>query len=70
MQREEEFSTPGLLVAIVAIPTMYFLAKRKIAIAETIGSRALRADAVASIACGWLSVIVVVGLGTQYLSGA
>ena len=45
-QRAQEFSILGLLVALVAIPTMYFLAKRKIAIAEQIGSRALRADAV------------------------
>jgi divalent metal cation (Fe/Co/Zn/Cd) transporter len=69
-QRAEEFSMPGLLVALVAIPTMYFLAKRKIAIAEQIGSRALRADAVESITCGWLSVMVVVGLTAQYLTGA
>jgi divalent metal cation (Fe/Co/Zn/Cd) transporter len=49
---------------------MYVLAKRKIAIAEKIGSRALRADAVESITCGWLSVMVVVGLAAQYLTGA
>jgi divalent metal cation (Fe/Co/Zn/Cd) transporter len=35
-----------------------------------IGSRALRADAVESIACGWLSVMVVAGLTAQYLIGA
>jgi len=69
-QRAEEFSMPGLLVALVAIPTMYFLAKRKISISEQIGSRALRADAVESITCGWLSVMVVVGLTAQYLIGA
>ena len=69
-QRAEEFSMPGLLVGVAAIPTMYFLAKRKIAIAEGIGSRALRADAVESITCGWLSVMVVIGLAAQYLTGA
>ena|SRR5438477_2463817 len=69
-QRAEEFSVPGLLVALAAIPIMYFLAKRKIAIAESIGSRALRADAVESITCGWLSVMVVIGLTAQYLIGA
>jgi divalent metal cation (Fe/Co/Zn/Cd) transporter len=69
-QRAQEFSMLGLIVAFVAIPTMYFLAKQKIAIAEQIGSRALRADAVESITCGWLSVMVVVGLIAQYLSGA
>jgi divalent metal cation (Fe/Co/Zn/Cd) transporter len=69
-QRAEEFSTPGLLVALAAIPIMYFLAKRKIAIAEKIGSRALRADAMESVTCGWLSVVVVVGLAAQYVIGA
>ena len=69
-QRAEEFSMSGLLVALAAIPIMYFLAKRKITIAEQIGSRALRADAVESVTCGWLSVVVVVGLAAQYVIGA
>jgi divalent metal cation (Fe/Co/Zn/Cd) transporter len=69
-QRSQEFSILGLLVAFAAIPIMYFLAKRKIALAEKIGSRALRADAVESITCGWLSLVVVVGLTAQYLIGA
>jgi len=69
-QRAEDFSLPGLLVALAAIPTIYLLAKRKIAIAERIGSRALRADAVESITRGWLSVMVVLGLTAQYLIGA
>ena len=61
---------PGLLIAFAAIPTMYFLAKRNIAIAEQIASRALRADAVESITCGWLSFMVVLGLTAEYLTGA
>jgi len=65
----QDFSMPGLAVAVAAIPIMYFLAKRKISLAERIGSRALRADAVESITCGWLSCVVVVGLAAQYLVG-
>jgi len=65
----QDFSMPGLAVAVAAIPIMYFLAKRKISLAERIGSRALRADAVESITCGWLSCVVVVGLSAQYLVG-
>jgi len=65
----QDFSMPGLAVAVAAIPIMYFLAKRKISLAERIGSRALRADAVESITCGWLSCEVVVGLAAQYLVG-
>ena len=66
----EEFSWPGFVVALVAIPAMRYLARRKLAIAEKIGSRALRADAMEAIACGWLSFVVVVTLTLQWLVGA
>ena len=66
----EEFSWPGFVVALVAIPAMRYLARRKLAIAEKIGSRALRADAMEAIACGWLSLVVVVTLTLQWLVGA
>jgi divalent metal cation (Fe/Co/Zn/Cd) transporter len=66
----EEFSWPGFIVALVAIPAMRYLAHRKIAIAEKIGSRALRADAMEAVTCGWLSFVVVVSLAAQWLSGA
>jgi divalent metal cation (Fe/Co/Zn/Cd) transporter len=66
----EEFSWPGFLVALIAIPAMRLLARRKIAIAEKIGSRALRADAMEAVTCGWLSLVVVVSLAAQWLIGA
>jgi divalent metal cation (Fe/Co/Zn/Cd) transporter len=49
---------------------MYLLAKRKLAVAEKIGSRALRTDAMESITCGWLSFVVLVGLIAQLVFGA
>ena len=66
----EEFSWPGFIVALIAIPAMRYLAHRKIAIAEKIGSRALRADAMEAVTCGWLSFVVVVSLTAQWLTGA
>jgi divalent metal cation (Fe/Co/Zn/Cd) transporter len=66
----EEFSWPGFIVALIAIPCMRYLAQRKIAIAEKIGSRALRVDAIEAVACGWLSFVVVVSLAAQWLVGA
>jgi divalent metal cation (Fe/Co/Zn/Cd) transporter len=65
----ENFSWPGFIVALVAIPMMRYLARRKIAIAEKIGSRALRADAIEAVTCGWLSLVVVVTLAMQWLVG-
>jgi divalent metal cation (Fe/Co/Zn/Cd) transporter len=66
----EEFSWPGFIVALVAIPAMRYLALRKIAIAEKIGSRALRADAMEAVTCGWLSFVVVISLAVQWLFDA
>jgi divalent metal cation (Fe/Co/Zn/Cd) transporter len=66
----EEFSWAGFIVALVAIPAMRYLARSKIAIAEKIGSRALRADAMEAVTCGWLSFVVVASLAAQWLFGA
>jgi divalent metal cation (Fe/Co/Zn/Cd) transporter len=63
--RGAEFSTPGLILTVAAIPIMYVLSRQKLALAEQLGSRALRADAIESITCGWLSLVVVIGLLAQ-----
>jgi divalent metal cation (Fe/Co/Zn/Cd) transporter len=49
---------------------MRYLATRKIDLANRLGSRALRTDAVESITCGWLSAVAVVSLGAQAIFGA
>jgi divalent metal cation (Fe/Co/Zn/Cd) transporter len=41
---------------------MYGLARAKLRLADSLQSGALRADAVESIACGYLSAVVVIGL--------
>jgi divalent metal cation (Fe/Co/Zn/Cd) transporter len=66
----QEFSHLGLAITATTIPVMYLLAKRKLAVAEKIGSRALRTDAMESITCGWLSFVVLVGLIAQLVFGA
>lgn len=70
MRHGESFSLPGLVIALLAMPIMTLLARRKIAIATALGSRAMRADAAESITCGWLSLVVVVGLLADRLFGA
>jgi divalent metal cation (Fe/Co/Zn/Cd) transporter len=65
-----EFSVTGLIVAAVAMPIMYVLARRKLDVARQLGSRAMRADAIESITCGWLSLVVVVGLVANLLLAA
>jgi len=66
----EAFSWPGLIVAVAAIPSMRYLADRKIAVAEKLGSRALRADAMEAVTCGWLSFVVIVSLSLQWAISA
>lgn len=65
-----EVSWPGLVVAVVAIPAMALLARCKLRVADALGSRALRADAMESLTCGYLSGVIVVGLTAQALTGA
>ena len=64
----QEFSAVGLVLAVSAVPIMWWLARAKIRTAEQIGSRALRADAVESITCGYLSIVLVMGLLAQLLA--
>ena len=70
MGRGQEFSWPGLAVSLAALPIMWVLSRRKLRLADALGSRALRTDAVESIACGWLSLVVVIGLLAQLAFGA
>jgi divalent metal cation (Fe/Co/Zn/Cd) transporter len=69
-QQGAEFSVPGLIISVLAIPIMYFLSRRKLHVAGALGSHALRADAVESITCGWLAFVVVGALVAQFLIGA
>jgi len=65
----EEFSMPGLIVTLLAIPVMRYLARRKLDLAEKLGSRALRADAIEAITCSWLSFVAIVSLTAQAAFG-
>jgi divalent metal cation (Fe/Co/Zn/Cd) transporter len=69
-QQSAEFTLPGLIVSVLAIPIMYFFSQRKLRLAEALGSRALHADAVESITCGWLSLVVAAALLAQLGTGA
>jgi divalent metal cation (Fe/Co/Zn/Cd) transporter len=66
----EAFTPIGFAVALLAMPIMYVLSRRKLAVADALNSRALRADAVESITCGWLALVVVVGLIVDLIVGA
>jgi divalent metal cation (Fe/Co/Zn/Cd) transporter len=70
MQQGAEFSLPGLVVCMLAIPVMYVLSRRKLELARHLNSRALRTDAIESITCCWLAFVVVAALAAQLLLDA
>lgn len=62
-----EASFLGLAVAVIAALGMPVLARAKIRIADAIGSKALRADAMETFTCGFLSWVLLAGLGANAL---
>ena len=58
-------SWPGISVALVAAFGMPLLARAKIKVADSIGSRALRADALETFTCGYLSWALLAGLAAN-----
>ncbi len=64
-----EESLLGIILAIVSLIVMPFLAFYKKKIAAEINSRALRADALETLACSYLSLTLLLGLGANALFG-
>jgi len=59
----------GILIGLVAKIGMPILAGYKLRVAARLNSPALRADAVESITCGYLSVVLMVGLAATRVLG-
>src|SRR5216117_4539290 len=59
----------GILIGVVAKIGMPILAAYKLKVAARLNSHALRADAVESITCGYLSIVLMIGLAATRLLG-
>ncbi len=59
----------GIVIAIVSMITMPVLFSLKYKIGKKIGSRSLVADSKQTLACMFLSVTLLIGLGLNYLFG-
>jgi divalent metal cation (Fe/Co/Zn/Cd) transporter len=68
-QERPEESLVGIILAIVSLIVMPLLALYKKKIAAEINSRALRADALETLACSYLSVTLLLGLGANAIFG-
>lgn len=66
---EPEASLPGIIIAIVSLVVMPILAWMKKDTGERIGSKALVADSKETLACAFLSLALLLGLGLNYLFG-
>ena len=64
-----EPSLPGIIIAILSIAIMPVLTWQKYKTGKKINSRALMADARETLACAFLSVALLLGLGANYLFG-
>lgn len=64
-----EPTLPGIIIAIISIIIMPLLMVQKYRIAKQIKSKALIADSKETLACAFLSVALLIGLGSNYLFG-
>ena len=64
-----EPSLAGIVIAAVSIVVMPLLMWQKYKTGKAIGSRALVADSKETLACAFLSVALLLGLGANYLFG-
>jgi divalent metal cation (Fe/Co/Zn/Cd) transporter len=60
-------SLGGIILAVLSLIIMPWLAHRKIAVAKALGSASLLGDAKETLACAWLSVALLLGLGLNYV---
>jgi divalent metal cation (Fe/Co/Zn/Cd) transporter len=59
-------SPGGMVLAVVSLIAMPWLAREKIKVARALGSASLLGDAKETLACAWLSVALLLGLGLNY----
>ncbi len=64
-----ETSLPGIVLALASLVIMPAVAWAKLRTAERLGSAALRAEAKETLACAYLSAVLLLGLGAHALLG-
>ncbi|MBI4726069.1 cation transporter [candidate division TA06 bacterium] len=63
-----ETALPGIVVSLASLSFMFWLDASKMRAAKALDSQALKSDAVCSLACIWLSVVLLIGSGIYYLT--
>jgi divalent metal cation (Fe/Co/Zn/Cd) transporter len=62
LQEEPDASSVGIAVTAISLVVMPVLARRKRRVAHALHSRAAQADSAQTLACAWLSAVVLAGL--------
>lgn len=62
-------SVPGLIIAAASLVVMPLLAISKRRLAVSLGSATLAAEAAETALCGWLSLVLLVGLAARTVAG-
>ena len=60
---------PGIIISLISLSFMVFLYRAKMRLARESGSQTLRSDAVCSLACVWLSIVLLVGSALYAAAG-
>lgn len=68
-QEIPDTSLPGMFIAAISLVLMSFLFYMKFKTGKAIGSKSLIADSKETLACLFLSVALLIGLGANYLFG-
>jgi divalent metal cation (Fe/Co/Zn/Cd) transporter len=69
LQEEPDASPVGIALTTVSLVVMPLLARRKRRVAHALDSRAAQADSAQTLACGWLSAVVLIGLVLNAMLG-
>ena len=64
-----ETSVVGIVLVAISVAVMWWLARAKAATARELGSRALEADSFQTMACWWLSIVTLAGIGLNAAFG-
>ena len=69
LKERPETSLAGIVIALLSLVVMPILTKLKYDVGIQIGSKALIADAKETLACAFLSLALLLGLGLNYIFG-
>ena len=69
LQEEPDASLPGVVLAIASLSVMWWLARSIRRVGEQLHSHSIEADSTQTLACWWMSLFLLVGLGLNMLFG-